>query len=140
MMCKKIIGITTCLLISNVFANNVSSAPVQTQKFLNNPAVANSRQAGSQQTFGEPKITGHSGEKYYTKEQLQKPLNSPEVSTTRQVGSQQTFGEPAITGHKGEHYQHKGQKHQNRPSVGSKQASDFFFHQDQNPVTHNNNQ
>lgn len=98
-MYKKIICVTTCLLVSNVFADSNSSAPAKTPKFLNNPAVANSRQAGSQQTFGDP----------------------------------------AITGHKGEHY-NKSPKHQNRPSVGSKQASDFLFHQDQNPVTHQNNQ
>jgi len=139
-MYKKIMWLTTCLLVSNVFADNNSSAPAKTPTFLNNPAVANSRQAGSQQTFGEPKMTGDKGQKYYTKQQMQNPLNNPTVANSRQAGSQQTFGEQAITGHHGQHYNKKSKKQQNRPAVGSKQASDFLFHQDQNPVTRTNNQ
>lgn len=137
-MYRKSLCFVLFLLTGFSFAD-ISSAPVK-KKFLNNPAVANSRQAGSQLTFGTPKMTGNKGQNYYTEQELKNQLNNPTVANSRQAGSQLTFGEPSITGQKGQKYNH-GAKHQNRPAVGSKQASDFIFNQNKNPLnTQNNNQ
>ncbi len=132
-MYKKIC-ILTCLLSTTVLAEttlNASGVTPSKAKIKNNPVVANSRHAGSQQTFGEPTLTAKKDTTYDTKKEYK--LNKPLVANSRQAGSQQTFGEPPITGTKGQHYHH-GQKNQNPPALGSKQASDFVFKQDKNPL------
>ncbi|MFN7095350.1 MAG: hypothetical protein ACK4M7_08305 [Burkholderiales bacterium] len=121
-MGKKLLS--AILLISSVttFAAKQVS---QSKPELNNPAVG-SRQA-SEQTFGEPQLTGQKGKQYYTHTQLQNGGNhSAQGSIT---SSNQTFGDPKLTGQKGKRYYTKEQLNNgsNNPALGSVTSSEQLF-------------
>jgi len=128
-MKKPILGLFLLAIFGLCFADqSLDKSQPKNSNELNKPTVG-SRQAGSEQLFGTPKLTGKKGEKYHNKTpEGQREPNDPTVGS-RQAGSEQIFGTPKGNG-KEEHKYPPNQKPLNPSTVGSRQSSDFIFDQD----------
>lgn len=119
-----------CLLVilnTCVFANTNSTSSSDVKMPSSNPSAVGSRQ-GSNQVFGEPKVSGKPGKDYYTHHQVSHGKNASNIGSL--AGSNQVFGEPKITGKSGENY-YKHDKNlsdgPNKPTQGSRAGSNQVF-------------
>jgi hypothetical protein len=133
------LSITGTYVIADQTLNTPSTTPVPTQqikpaKQLNNPAVG-SRQAGSEQIFGDPKMTQSNRPPPPQKNGFEP--NNPTVGG-RQSGSEQIFGQSATPSATTQTYTkpniNRGDS--NSPTVGGRQAgSEQLFGQSAAPTT-----
>ena len=104
----------------SVFADDQNASPINNPKELNKPTVG-SRQSGSEQVFGNPKIVGQKGQQYDHSDTTDS--NKATVGS-RQAGSEQVFGTPELTGSPGVKAPQTGTPRQmNNPNVGGRQSS-----------------
>ncbi len=113
---KKSLAIGLMVLSTSVFAAQNSSAPV-----LNKPTYGG-RQQGSEQQFGNQKLTGKPGQRYNSSASDSGNKNKATVGG-RQQSSEQQFGYVPLTGKKGQKYNTSGQIRENKPTVGGRQQS-----------------
>ncbi len=114
--------ILTILLLTSMsaFAENQNASSVDNTKKLNKATVG-SRQSGSEQDFGNPKIVGQNGQKHYNV--VTSDSNKATVGS-RQSGSEQVFGNPKLTGKPGVKVPQTGTQYKmNNPNVGGRQSS-----------------
>lgn len=125
-MVKQLVLIAFLLNIAYVFAtSNNASQPISNRKVVNKPTYGSKQ--GSNQLFGEPKLKGQSGQRYYSNEERKNHSNPPAVGSKQ--GSNQVFGDPKVKGENGQKYYSSTEYKvpQNPPTVGSKQGSNQIF-------------
>lgn len=118
----------------------ISTTQPTNKQELNNPLVG-SRQAGSEQIFGEPKISSKPKNKTYDKSNTggNEP-NNPDVGG-RQAGSEQLFGQSAAPSKNSAETNKPrkpatGSSEQNNPDVGGRQSgSEQLFGQSAEPAS-----